>query len=85
MVRNCANDGYPSMESHVDHLHCVSKNALWKPNLVHLLPQVHKDVGALLIMLFYIWLNANLLLLGFELDQSLRRLKERTMPEVQSS
>jgi membrane protein len=47
--------------------------------------ELYGSIGALLIMLFYIWLNANLLLLGFELDQSLRRLKERTMPEVQSS
>ena len=46
--------------------------------------ELYGSIGALLIMLFYIWLNANLLLLGFELDQSLRRLKERTKSAVQS-
>jgi len=39
--------------------------------------ELYGSIGALLIMLFYIWLNANLLLLGFELDQSLGRLKNR--------
>ncbi|MDG1063856.1 MAG: YihY/virulence factor BrkB family protein [Flavobacteriaceae bacterium] len=39
--------------------------------------ELYGSIGALLIMLFYLWLNANLLLLGFELDQSLGRLKER--------
>lgn len=38
--------------------------------------ELYGSIGALLIMLFYLWLNANLLLLGFELDQSLGRLKE---------
>ena len=42
--------------------------------------QLYGSIGALLIMLFYLWLNANLLLLGFELDQSLLRLKERNSP-----
>jgi hypothetical protein len=36
-------------------------------------------------MLVYIWLNANLLLMGFELDQSLRRLKERSELSMQSA
>ena len=47
--------------------------------------ELYGSIGALLIMLFYIWLNANLLLLGFELDQSLRRLKERFVPLKKSA
>ncbi len=39
--------------------------------------ELYGSIGALLIMMFYIWINANLLLLGFELNISLQRLKER--------
>lgn len=39
--------------------------------------ELYGSIGALLIMMFYIWLNSNLLLLGFELNISLQRLKER--------
>ena len=39
--------------------------------------QLYGSIGALLIMMVYIWLNANLLLLGFELNASLYRLKRR--------
>jgi len=34
------------------------------------------SIGALLILLFYLWLNSNILLLGFELNTSLNRLKK---------
>ena len=34
------------------------------------------SIGALLILLFYLWLNSNILLLGFELNASLNRLKK---------
>ncbi|MEM7185525.1 MAG: YihY/virulence factor BrkB family protein [Bacteroidota bacterium] len=40
--------------------------------------ELYGSIGALLIMMFYIWLNSNLLLLGFELNISLQRLKERS-------
>lgn len=33
------------------------------------------SIGALLILLFYLWLNSNILLLGYELNATLRRLK----------
>lgn len=39
--------------------------------------ELYGSIGALLIMMFYIWINSNLLLLGFELNISLRRLKQR--------
>lgn len=39
--------------------------------------ELYGSIGALLIMMFYIWINSNLLLLGFELNASLQRLKEK--------
>ncbi len=38
--------------------------------------QLYGSIGALLILMLYIWLNANLLLLGFELNASLNRLRK---------
>ena len=42
--------------------------------------ELYGSIGALLIMMFYIWINSNLLLLGFELNISLRRLKDKSNP-----
>ena len=39
--------------------------------------ELYGSIGALLIMMFYIWINSNLLLLGFELNISLQRLKDK--------
>ncbi|MDA9576251.1 YihY/virulence factor BrkB family protein [Flavobacteriaceae bacterium] len=39
--------------------------------------QLYGSIGALLILLFYLWLNAIILLLGFELNASLQRLKKK--------
>ncbi len=38
--------------------------------------ELYGSIGALLILLFYLWLNANILLLGFELNVSLNNLKK---------
>lgn len=38
--------------------------------------QLYGSIGALLIMMVYIWLNSNLLLLGFELNATLYQLKQ---------
>ncbi|MBU2526266.1 MAG: YihY/virulence factor BrkB family protein [Bacteroidetes bacterium] len=38
--------------------------------------ELYGSIGALLILMIYIWLNANILLLGFELNATLKRLKE---------
>ena len=35
------------------------------------------SIGALLILLFYLWLNSNILLLGYELNATLRQLKNK--------
>ena len=43
--------------------------------------ELYGSIGALLIMMFYIWINSNLLLLGFELNISLQRLKEKCTNE----
>lgn len=37
--------------------------------------ELYGSIGALLIMMFYIWVNSNLVLLGYELNASLRKLK----------
>ncbi|MBT8393360.1 MAG: YihY/virulence factor BrkB family protein [Flavobacteriaceae bacterium] len=37
--------------------------------------ELYGSIGALLILLLYIWLNSNILLLGFELNASLNQLK----------
>lgn len=39
--------------------------------------ELYGSLGALLIMLLYIWINSNLLLLGFELNLSLQRLRDK--------
>ena len=41
--------------------------------------EVYGSIGALLILMIYIWLNSNLLLLGFELNASLRSLRARNL------
>jgi len=40
--------------------------------------KLYGSIGALIILLFYLWLNSNILLLGFELNVSLHRLKKKT-------
>lgn len=37
--------------------------------------ELYGSIGALLIMMLYIWLNSNLILLGFDLNATLRKLK----------
>lgn len=39
--------------------------------------ELYGSIGALLILMLYIWINSNLLLLGFELNISIQRLKEK--------
>ena len=39
--------------------------------------ELYGSIGALLILLLYLWLNSNILLLGFELNVSLNKLKNR--------
>ncbi|MGJ5641423.1 YihY/virulence factor BrkB family protein [Formosa sp. S-31] len=38
--------------------------------------ELYGSIGALLILMFYLWLNANIILLGFELNVSLRQLRK---------
>lgn len=42
--------------------------------------ELYGSIGALLILLFYFWLNANIILLGHELNSSLQRLKKKCTP-----
>ncbi len=39
--------------------------------------ELYGSIGALLILLLYIWINSNILLLGFELNASLNQLKKK--------
>ncbi|HZW78079.1 MAG TPA: YihY/virulence factor BrkB family protein [Flavobacteriaceae bacterium] len=39
--------------------------------------EIYGSIGALLILMVYIWINSNLLLLGFELEASLQQLRSR--------
>lgn len=39
--------------------------------------ELYGSIGALLILLFYFWLNANIILLGHELNSSLQSLKKK--------
>jgi membrane protein len=41
--------------------------------------QLYGSIGTLLIMMFYIWLNCMILLLGFELNTSINQLKRRNL------
>ena len=46
--------------------------------------QLYGSIGALLIFLLYIWINATILLLGFELNATLSRLKSSSIGEGQT-
>ena len=39
--------------------------------------EIYGSIGALLILMLYIWINCNILLLGFELNASLYQLKNK--------
>ncbi len=39
--------------------------------------ELYGSIGAILVMMLYIWINSNLLLLGFELNVTLHRLRNR--------
>lgn len=41
--------------------------------------ELYGSIGALLILMVYIWLNSNLILLGYELNASLRKLNHQKM------
>ena len=41
--------------------------------------ELYGSIGTLLIMMFYIWLNCMILLLGFELNATINRLKRRNL------
>jgi membrane protein len=40
--------------------------------------EIYGSIGALLILMLYIWLNSNILLLGFELNASIASLKRKS-------
>ncbi|MGJ8592581.1 MAG: YihY/virulence factor BrkB family protein [Aquaticitalea sp.] len=46
--------------------------------------ELYGSIGALLILLFYLWLNSNILLLGFELNATIRLLKKQNLKNDES-
>jgi len=44
--------------------------------------ELYGSIGALLIMMLYIWMNSNLLLLGFELNAALQKLRINQNPNT---
>lgn len=43
--------------------------------------ELYGSIGTLLILMFYIWLNIMILLLGFELNATIQKLKRRNLFE----
>ena len=41
--------------------------------------ELYGSIGTLLVVMFYVWINCMVLLLGFELDASINRLKEEKL------
>jgi membrane protein len=39
--------------------------------------ELYGSIGAILILMLYIWLNSNIILLGYELNASLLSLKKK--------
>lgn len=44
--------------------------------------ELYGSIGTLLVMMFYIWINCTILLLGFELNESIKKLKVRKEKEL---
>jgi len=47
--------------------------------------ELYGSIGAILILMLYIWLNSNILLLGYELNASLLSLKKQAMSRVEKN
>jgi len=45
--------------------------------------ELYGSIGAILILMLYIWLNSNILLLGYELNASLLSLKKQAVSKVE--
>lgn len=44
--------------------------------------ELYGSIGTLLIMMFYIWINCVILLLGFELNATIKKLKEKNKEDI---
>ncbi len=45
--------------------------------------ELYGSIGTLLVFMFYIWINCMILLLGFELNASINRLKKEKQKELE--
>ena len=46
--------------------------------------QLYGSIGTLLVIMFYIWINCMILLLGFDLNAIIRKLKREKEKELES-
>ena len=46
--------------------------------------ELYGALGGLLILMFYIWINSNILLLGFELNATLQALRKNIKQRIQN-
>jgi membrane protein len=46
--------------------------------------QLYGSIGTLLVIMFYIWINCMILLLGFELNAIIQKLKREKAKELES-
>ena len=46
--------------------------------------QLYGSIGTLLVIMFYIWINCMILLLGFELDAIIKKLKREKAKELET-
>ncbi|MBE0392298.1 membrane protein [Flavobacterium sp. 7E] len=44
--------------------------------------ELYGSIGTLLIVMFYIWINCMILLLGFELNATINKLKKKNIPQI---
>jgi membrane protein len=47
--------------------------------------ELYGSIGTLLILMFYIWINCMILLLGFELNASINKLRQKKEKEIRAS
>jgi membrane protein len=47
--------------------------------------ELYGSIGTLLIMMFYIWINCAILLLGFELNASINKLRRKKEAEIKGN
>jgi membrane protein len=47
--------------------------------------ELYGSIGTLLVVMFYVWINCMILLLGFDLNASINKLKKENQKEVETN